>query len=94
MSNRMFLVHIPTGLAVFLGSRQEMGWGWHGGTRNLPIQKFYEVLEDMLETMDYKSAQDDFSIAMENASETSTAIDGWKYGKKRDDGLFQLIMPE
>lgn len=84
-NNRMFLVHIPTGLAVGLGKR--MGWGWYL-TDTLAvgphIEKLYTILKD---EFNYEGEQDAFRLMMETDP-------GWCYGPTRDDGLIQLMWVE
>ena len=87
-NNRMFLVHLPTGLAVFLGKR--MGHGWYTTDRCTSAQ----ILFDVLESQYFYAGQDDFAIALEDAIGATLALGEWKYGPKRDDGLVQLIMTE
>lgn len=77
-NNRMYLVHRPTGLAVFLGKRME--YGWYDG-ENIPVQKLF----DALGKLDYADNQDDFAIYMESAVNAPMAIDDW-YGCKTYDG--------
>ena len=84
--NRMYLVHRPTGLAVFLGKR--MARDWYGG-EDVPIQQLFDALEEMA----YEGNQDDFAIAMENARDAPMAIGGWMRGEPREDGLIQMVMP-
>jgi len=91
-NNRMFLVHIPTGLAV--GIAKSMGYGWYlGENKKLTIgdnvEKLFEVLE---KDFSYGCEPNNFAIAMENAAGASTATDAWQYGESRSDGLVQLIM--
>lgn len=92
-NNRMFLVHIPTGLAACLGKR--MGWGWYifketeeilGGN----VARLFEVLEH--EYAYGEGKQDDFAVALEDANGATLATDNWKYGPIREDGLVQLVM--
>ena len=86
----MYLVHVPTGLAVFLGNRHERVW--HTDGADILIGRLYEVLYGLNMP---KDDQDDFSIAMTNELWASRAIvSGWTYGETRNDGLIQLIMPE
>lgn len=90
-NNRMFLVHVPTGLAVGLGKR--MGWGWYtadAGTIGPKIQLLYDTLE---RDYAYEGEQDNFALAMEDTSENTLATGAWEYSnEKRADGLRQLVM--
>ena len=94
-NNRMFLVHIPSGLAIFLGKR--MGHGWYTTTDGITvggavcIHKLFHAVEN--ET-DYYNQQDDFAIALEDASGATLATGAWQYGPHRFDGLVQLIMTQ
>lgn len=90
-NNRMFLVHVPTGLAVGLGKR--MGWGWYtanAATIGQKIQLLYDTLE---KDYAYEGEQDDFAVAMECPSGATLATGAWEYsGEERADGLIQLLM--
>lgn len=86
----MFLVHRPTGLAVGLGKR--MGWGWYRGNEGEDLGALVSRLYDVLEREhSYEWKQDDFAIALEDASGASLALKDWRYGEKREDGLVQLM---
>ena len=89
-NNIMFLVHRPTGLAVFLGKR--MGGIWYMPTEieedaGVRIQKLFNVLKN-------ENGRDDFAIALEDTSRATLALGEWQYGPHRDDGLVQLIMTD
>ena len=66
-NNRMFLVHRPTGRSVFLGKR--MSYGWFDPPSADALQAFYQECE-----IDTPLAQDDFVIAMEDASDAPKCI--------------------
>jgi hypothetical protein len=87
----MFLVHVPTGLAVGLGKR--MGWGWYTAnaeTIGPQIQLLYDTLE---RDYAYGGEQDNFALAMEDTSGEALAMGAWEYSsEKRADGLRQLVM--
>lgn len=91
-NNRMWLVHAPTGLAVFLGKR--MGWGWYTmkeSDTHAKLQCLYDTLEDQ----GYAGNQDDFVLAMESvAGGASSRVCGdWSYsGIERSDGLTQMVL--
>lgn len=93
-NNRMFLVHLPTGLAAGLAKR--MGWGWYTASSvdqaqiGRRIQRLFDVLEDR----GYEDRQDDFAIALEDAEGATLAHGGWQYGEGREDGLTQLVLDE
>lgn len=90
-NNRMFLVHVPTGLAAGLGKR--MGWGWYtanADTTGPGIQQLYDTLE---RDYAYEGEQDAFALAMEDTSGATLATGEWEYtNEKRADGLIQLRM--
>lgn len=89
-NNRMFLVHPPSGLAIFLGKR--MGWGWYSykdDDIDDRLNKFYETLEKH----GYIGKQDAFCLAMEdNSSGNALVITKWKYADERSDGFSTLII--
>ena len=90
-NNKMYLVHIPTGLAVSLGKRMGQGWYIKESASNelaKNIAKLYDVLDSSFNV----GAQDDFAIALEDADKSTLAIGNWKYGLLRDDGLTQLLI--
>ena len=84
-NNRMFLVHRPSGLAVFLGKR--MGHKWYTTDRSISVQNLFDVLEN-------EDGRDDFAIALEDATGATLAIGEWEYGPHRDDELVQLILTD
>lgn len=90
-NKRMFLVHVPTGLAVGLGKR--MGWGWYTRNANTigpQIQLLYDTLE---RDYAYAGEQDKFALAMEDVSGKALETELWEYtGEIRADGLMQLRM--
>ena len=93
-NNRMYLVHIPTGLAVMIGKR--LGWGWYMHPESQSdlgnrIALLYEVLE---KEYSYEGNQDDFTIALEDADEASFALGNLVYGPERKDKLIQLIIKD
>ena len=91
-NNRMFLVHLPTGLAAPLGKR--MGWGWYIGEETKA--KMGARVELLFEVLDrehfYADKQDDFAVALEDVSGATLAKGAWQYGERREDGLVQLLM--
>jgi len=87
-NNRMYLLHIPTGLAVYLGKRGSYGWCMGDQIeKNLGsnIALLYQVTDDM--KCDYEGDQDDYVIALEDAEGATYGIDNWRHIKTRDDGL-------
>lgn len=91
-NNRMFLVHLPTGLAALLGKR--MGWGWYMSEETQAkmgdrVGLLFEVLEH---EHSYAEKQDDFAVALEDASGATLATGAWQYGTHREDGLVQLVL--
>jgi len=83
-NNRMYLLHKPTGRAVFLGKR--MAWGWYRVPDDIKerLEALFEAVED-----DAGTSQDDFAIALECATDQPHAIDDWE--QIGDDGKIQLI---
>ena len=59
-NNRMYLVHKPSGLGVYLGKR--MGYGWYDAPEDLGVK-----MNDLFEECIGEGNQDDFAIVMENA---------------------------
>ena len=84
--NRMYLVHRPTGLAVLLG--KSLGWGWYG--EDVQVQRLYDAL-DQLGYCQHENIND-FSLAMEDVSQTPMAKAILKYGDVRLDGLRRLTL--
>lgn len=72
-NNRMYLLHRPTGKAVYLGKR--MGYGWYGTPEN--VAERIEALFSIVEDGEYEGSQDDFCIALENAKDATLATDAW-----------------
>lgn len=74
-NNRLWLVHRPTGESVFLGKR--MGVGWYGAHNDLGsrINEFFSTCEDKGDA----NNQDDFVLAIEDASDAPNATDEWVY---------------
>ena len=74
-NNRLFLVHRPTGEAVFLGKR--MCGGWYGVPDNVK-----ERIEELFSRIANGSpgSQDDMVLAMEeNDANSSMVCTRWKY---------------
>jgi len=71
-NNRLYLVHRPTNASVYLGKR--MAHGWYGAYPELgeKMAEFFEAAGDYLD-------QDDFVLALEDASGAPGATDRWKY---------------
>ena len=67
--NIMYFIHIPSGLRVYIGKR--MGVGWYNVPDNLGER--IKALFDRLDGEYY--SQDDFAIALENADDTSMALE-------------------
>jgi len=67
-NNRMFLMHRPSGKAVFLGERN--GWGWEGVPEDIHarIVELFRVVQDG----EGEGAQDDFCIALETVRHGAT----------------------
>lgn len=69
-NNRLFLMHKPTGLALYLGKR--MGHEWYSN-HDLPK----ETLNAFFDRCDIDP--DDFAVAMEDATAAPSATDAWEY---------------
>lgn len=63
-SNRLFLVHRPTGKSIMLGKR--LAYGWYNAPDVETLQAFFNAIPG-------NSGQDDFCLTMEDVSGTS----GW-----------------
>lgn len=74
-NNRMWLVHRPSGKAVFLGKR--LGSEWSGTPKD--VSDRISVLFDVAENHDYGLARDDFCLAMEDCTGAPFAFDNWQY---------------
>ncbi len=74
--NRMWLVHRPTGASVCLGKRE--AWGWYDAAAQAKLTEFYHRC---VEGDDSKVGQDDFVLAMEDASGAPACTDRWTYGE-------------
>ena len=70
--NRLFLVHRPTGAVLFLGKR--LGINWHHD-EPLDIDAFYRQCA----AEGWGGNEDDFVLAMEDASRAPGCNDRWKY---------------
>jgi hypothetical protein len=62
--NRLYLVHRPTGHAVLLGMRGEVGWFTTDRQLGLLVNSFFHKCEKKLPV---SGDQDDFVLAMEGA---------------------------
>lgn len=95
-NNRLFLVHRPTGESVYLGKR--MGYGWYGAYSDLGsrLNEFFSRCAEK----GYAAAlqkpwlgaaddQDDFVLAIEDASGSPNATDEWDYDKDNNPRLRQ-----
>ena len=78
-NNRMFLIHKPSCLGIMLGKR--MASGWYKAPDQSELERFYRHLE-----YDQKGSQDDFSLAMEDCSE-SDCFDDWEYSGETVEGF-------
>ena len=90
--NRMFLVHLPTGLAVLLGKRLSWGWYMSDETQEKMGERVALLFEVLKRDHFYADMQDDFSVALEDISGATLAAGSWQYGTPRDDDLVQLVM--
>jgi len=87
--NRMFLVHVPTGLAVRLGKLTDpQEWKVAGE----PEEHLDILFWTLLTKCQYEGALDDFAIALENTDHAPHAIEIEAYGEKRSDCLIHLVL--
>lgn len=68
-NNRMYLVHRPTRLGIYLGKR--MAIGWYGVPPVLAAR--LQSLFDQVEQADYDGSQDDFAVVLEDDDESPLA---------------------
>ena len=80
--NRMFLRHRSTGLAVYLGKRMGMVQGWYNVPADLGqrLQRLFDELKSREEF------SDDWTVAMEDATDAPGADDCWRYGAECFEG--------
>lgn len=87
-NNRMFLLHVPTGKAVFLGKR--MGDVWYGTPEDVAkhITSLFELVGD-------SDGKDNYALAMEDSKESEYAFSSWKYENESvDKGIRTLKIEE
>lgn len=79
-NNRMFLVHVPTGLGCSLAKR--MGFGWYRGVGVLDdeLTRYFNLLEEKYQ---YGGDQDDFQLVLESS-------DDWAYSGETEDGFMSF----
>lgn len=80
-NNRMYLLHPPSGKAVYIAKR--MGFGWY---RNRSAESLWRDIMRLFKTLQndfpgFAITQDDFAIAMESTDGTTPVITSWKFGK-------------
>jgi hypothetical protein len=74
-NNRMYLLHRPSGKAVYLGKR--LGWGWYNVPDDLTMR--VNELFRLVEEGEVDGSQDDFCIALETTKEGATLAEGnWR----------------
>jgi hypothetical protein len=78
-NNRMFLVHIPSKLGIYIGKR--MGFGWYDAPEKPKLEAFYDYLEQ-----NPIGSQDDFTLIMESSEESRCTWD-WDKAKKHESGF-------
>ncbi len=89
--NRMFLVHVPTGLAAPLGKRYGATWGMSETTKSNMgdlVETLFETVRDTL----YDGGCDDFVVALENTNSCRIKSIEYQYGESHSNGLFQFII--
>lgn len=84
-NNRMWLLHKPTGKAVFLGKR--MGDQWYGTPEDVAA-----MIAILFETSysDQYIGNDNFCLAMEQCSGAPNAFDGWRYTSMGENPITTL----
>jgi hypothetical protein len=82
--NRMFLVHVTTGLAVPLARRSNSHW---------TTSSDGALLETLFTVLGADGLDDDFLVIMENPGPSEQRT-GWSYGPRREDGLRQILWDE
>jgi hypothetical protein len=84
-NNRMYLVHVPSGLATSIGKRMDK---WNARCSIDSIQQLFDTVE-----LEYGDMGDDYAIALEDANGATLATDEWEWsGNSRHDGLLQFNM--
>ncbi len=83
-NNRMFLLHQPSGVAVYLGKRMATGWYDTPKCVGDRIKALFEQVE--LENV----ATDDFCLAMEDASAAPMVVEYRKISEADGNGLVKL----
>lgn len=79
-NNRLWLVHRPSGAAVFLGKRMAFGWYQNmGETIEGRLDAFFSEACDV---SDLKS-QDDFILVMEDAENAPACTEHWTWDEER-----------
>jgi len=82
-NNRMYLVHIPSGKAVFIAKR--MSGGWYESQDN--IKRDIDIFLNSIKE-DENETQDHICIAMENSG-CKYVLTDWSF-KKSEDGKLQF----
>jgi len=81
-NNRMYLMHRPTRLALYLG--KHMGWGWYDAPEDSEqrLTAFFERVQDECKT---NADNEDFCLAMESCD---SGMIFTKWDKAEKDGDF------
>lgn len=79
-NNRMFLVHVPSGVAVCIATR--MGYGWHVNDRNRLAAKVQYWLDVILDELEDAAEQDDVALILEHSDRQSIEPGDWNYSKE------------
>lgn len=74
-NNRLWLIHRPSGAAVCLGKRMDVGWYRPYENLETEIALFF----DAADTHSDEKTQDDFTLAIEDATNSPLATDKWDY---------------
>lgn len=72
-NNRMFLLHKPSGKAIFLGKRLISGWYDVPERLSEKVQSLFDAAFEATGP----DGEDDFCIALEDASSATMADGGW-----------------
>ena len=82
-NNRMYLVHVPSGLAAMIGGNSGV-WAAEDGSA---IDRLYVAVDAA-----GGHGDDDFALAMEHVEGSPSAVETVSYGELRPDGLRQGVV--
>ena len=87
-NNRMWLLHKPTGKAVFLGKRMDDSWY---GT---PDDVCHRIQALFAAANEFGDGGDDFALAMEDCVGAASAFNDWCYTGTGESPLSKLQITE